>query len=131
MGLALSSTGRSTAAAPTMSNSQSPKLRSFIEAEHSTHTVVVWSKTYCPYCSQTKTLLTSLPNLSRNEIQVHELDQHPQGDAIQRELYAMSGQRTVPNVFVRGQHLGGNDDTHRAHRSGQLTKLLRPPPVED
>ena len=114
-----------------MSNSQSPKLRSFIEAEHSAHTVVVWSKTYCPYCSQTKTLLTSLPNLSRNEIQVHELDQHPQGDAIQRELYAMSGQRTVPNVFVRGQHLGGNDDTHRVHRSGQLSKLLRSQPVED
>jgi glutaredoxin 3 len=37
----------------------------------------------------------------------------------------LSGQRTVPNVFVRGRHLGGNDDTHRAHRTGQLAKLLQ------
>ena len=36
-----------------------------------------------------------------------------------------------PDVFVRGQHLGGNDDTHRVHRSGQLSKLLRSQPVED
>ena len=105
--------------------SKNPEIRAFIESEHSTHKVVVWSKVYCPYCSQTKTLLTSLPNLGRNDIQVHELDQHPQGDAIQRELYAMSGQRTVPNVFVRGQHVGGNDDTQRAHRTGQLAKLLQ------
>lgn len=29
------------------------------------------------------------------------------GDAIQRALADLTGQRTVPNVFVGGQHLGG------------------------
>ena len=26
-----------------------------------------------------------------------------------------SGQRTVPNVFIQGNHIGGNDDTHKLH----------------
>ena len=108
-----------------MSASNIQEIRAFIEAENSSHTVVVWSKTYCSYCSQTKKLLKSIPNLDPSDVQIHELDQNPKGDAIQQELYSLSGQRTVPNVFVRGQHLGGNDDTQRAFRSGQLTKLLQ------
>ena len=32
--------------------------------------------------------------------------------------------RTVPNVFINGKHLGGNDDTQKAARSGKLKKLL-------
>lgn len=123
MGLALSSTART--ADKTMSASNIQEIRAFIETENSSHTVVVWSKTYCSYCSQTKKLLKSIPNLDPSDVQIHELDQNPKGDAIQQELYSLSGQRTVPNVFVRGQHLGGNDDTQRAFRSGQLTKLLQ------
>ena len=30
----------------------------------------------------------------------------------------------MPNVFIKGQHLGGNDDTQRAARSGKLQELL-------
>ena len=30
---------------------------------------------------------------------------------LQAALTAFSGQRTVPNVFVNGKHIGGNDDT--------------------
>ena len=108
-----------------MSASNIQEIRAFIESENGSHTVVVWSKTYCSYCSQTKKLLKSIPNLDPSDVQIHELDQNPKGDAIQHELYSLSGQRTVPNVFVRGQHLGGNDDTQRAFRSGQLTKLLQ------
>ena len=39
----------------------------------------------------------------------------------------MTQQRTVPNVFVAGQHLGGNDDTQQAARSGKLAALLKAP----
>ena len=56
---------------------------------------------------------------------VHELDEMPNGYAIQDELYRKTGQRTVPNVFVRGQHIGGNDDTQAAYMSGKLQKLLQ------
>jgi glutaredoxin 3 len=46
------------------------------------------------------------------------------GDLIQDELHKMTGQRSVPNVFVNGQHVGGNDATQAAARSGKLQELL-------
>lgn len=46
------------------------------------------------------------------------------GAQIQRELLTMTGQRTVPSVFVNGRHLGGNDDTQEAYRTGALTTML-------
>ena len=58
------------------------------------------------------------------EAMVIELDERPDGAAIQQELARMTGQRSVPNVFVNGTHVGGNDDTQAAARSGTLQKLL-------
>jgi len=55
---------------------------------------------------------------------IFELDEMNDGDQIQRTLYELTGQRTVPNVFVKGKHLGGNDDTHAAARSGRLNEML-------
>jgi glutaredoxin 3 len=46
------------------------------------------------------------------------------GDEIQATLLQITGQRTVPNVFVNGQHLGGNDDTQKAAASGRLQEML-------
>ena len=43
---------------------------------------------------------------------------------LQAALLTMTQQRTVPNVFVAGEHLGGNDDTQQAARSGRLAALL-------
>jgi glutaredoxin 3 len=55
---------------------------------------------------------------------VVELDERADGDAIQQELARMTGQRSVPNVFVQQQHIGGNDDTQAAARTGTLQELL-------
>ena len=49
------------------------------------------------------------------------------GEQLQGALLAMTQQRTVPNVFVSGQHIGGNDDTQQAARSGKLAALLEAP----
>lgn len=53
-----------------------------------------------------------------------ELDEIDNGDAIQAALLESSGQRTVPNVFIKGQHVGGNDDTQAAAKSGKLQEML-------
>ena len=34
------------------------------------------------------------------------------GSAIQAALVQLTGQRTVPNVFIAGQHIGGCDSEH-------------------
>ena len=59
------------------------------------------------------------------DTKVHELDTLPNGTAIQKELEILTHQRTVPNVFVGGKHLGGNDDTQAAFRSGKLQEMLQ------
>ncbi|KAI5020895.1 hypothetical protein ZWY2020_054305 [Hordeum vulgare] len=46
------------------------------------------------------------------------------GGEIQDALSDMVGRRTVPQVFIRGKHLGGSHDTVDAYESGELAKLL-------
>jgi glutaredoxin 3 len=39
-------------------------------------------------------------------------------------LEEITGQDTVPNIFIGGQHVGGCDDIHRMHGQGKLTPML-------
>ena len=57
------------------------------------------------------------------DVQVHEID-NAQGRTIQSTLTQMTGQRTVPMVFVNGALLGGDSDTQTAYRQGRLRKML-------
>eukprot|EP00979_Chaetoceros_neogracilis_P006025 scaffold1186_cov211-Chaetoceros_neogracile.AAC.4 len=100
-------------------------------AEHiSQHDVVIFSKSYCPYCTQTKgtfqRLLGDLGFGDNLSFKVIELDELPQNDGgiIQRELYEISGQRTVPNVFIRGMHIGGNSDVQDLLRREELATMI-------
>jgi glutaredoxin 3 len=85
--------------------------------------VVIFSKTYCPYCTKTKQTFSG-PAGKGHTVKVLELDRMSNGDEIQTALLKITGQRTVPNVFVNGQHLGGNDDTQKAAASGRLQEML-------
>jgi thioredoxin reductase (NADPH) len=46
------------------------------------------------------------------------------GVAIQQTLFEKTKQKTVPNVFVNGKHVGGCDATIQAHQDGRLAELL-------
>jgi len=82
--------------------------------------VVVFSKSWCPFCQKTKKALT----LEEIPFTAVELDERDDGDAIQEELAVLTGQRTVPSVFIKGTHVGGNDDTQKGLRDGSVAKLL-------
>lgn len=47
-----------------------------------------------------------------------------EGSAIQDVLLELTKQRTVPNVFVKGKHIGGNDATQAAIKDGSFQKAL-------
>ena len=113
------SSDRNGGGARMMSASASP-LAEKITAHIESADVVVFSKSWCPFCMQTKGLFETL----QVPVTYIELDELADGADMQAELAQMSGQRTVPNVFIKGQHLGGNDDTQRAARSGKLQELL-------
>ncbi|KAI9995294.1 hypothetical protein PInf_012346 [Phytophthora infestans] len=91
-----------------------------VEAKISSTPVVVYSKSYCPYCTKTKTLLTQLGA----KYDVVELDQVAGGSEQQDALEQITGQSTVPNVFVGGKSIGGNSDVQKLHKAGNLEPLL-------
>ncbi|KAL1550093.1 glutaredoxin-C5, chloroplastic-like isoform X1 [Salvia divinorum] len=83
--------------------------------------VVVYSKTWCSYSSEVKSLFKRLGV----EPLVIELDQlGPQGPQLQKTLLRLTGQHTVPNIFIGGKHIGGCTDTIKIHRIGELQPLL-------
>ncbi|KAG6891631.1 hypothetical protein C0992_001316 [Termitomyces sp. T32_za158] len=85
--------------------------------------VAIFSKSYCPYCKKAKALFKDeFPDV---ETTVYELDERDDGSEIQAYLLEKTGQRTVPNIFVNGQHIGGNDDLRKSFDAGNLTKLVR------
>ncbi|XP_053845253.1 thioredoxin reductase 3 isoform X1 [Vidua macroura] len=84
------------------------------------HRVMIFSKSYCPYCNKVKELFSSL----HVEYYALELDVIDDGASIQQVLAELTNQRTVPNVFVNGTHIGGCDATYQAYKDGSLQKLL-------
>ncbi|KAI8894607.1 glutaredoxin [Globomyces pollinis-pini] len=96
-------------------------VKEFVDQAIKNETVVVFSKTYCPYCIKAKNLLKN----NNIDFTVYELDNREDGQEIQDYLATISGQRTVPNIYVKGTHVGGCDAVHAAHANGTLAKLLK------
>lgn len=107
--------------------------------------IMVFSKTHCPFCRDAKEAIKNLtPQFS-----VMELDVVKDGADIQagkessiiyilmfisvfdfmyfmlfiKALLEMTGQKTVPSIFVNGKHVGGCDDTLKAIANGEFQKL--------
>ena len=70
--------------------------KEFVDAKIKTGPVVVFSKTYCPYCHSTKKLFKDLGVA----IIVVELDERDDGAAIQDYLQKLTGGRSVSCLFV-------------------------------
>ena len=65
--------------------------------------VMMFSKSTCPFCLKLKAAF----NQSRVEFTAIELDTlGPKGAEMQNVLLEISGQKTVPNVFINGTHIG-------------------------
>ncbi|MGA0588150.1 glutaredoxin 3 [Dyella sp. KRB-257] len=80
--------------------------------------IEVYSTAVCPYCVSAKNLLKSR-GLEWTEVRI---DVNPaQRDAM---LARSGGRRTVPQIFINDQHVGGFDDLVAADRSGRLATLL-------
>lgn len=105
------------------STATTTNMKDFINSEVSASKVVIFSKSYCPYCMATKKLFQG-PEFKGVSVAVHELDKRADGDSIQATLAELTGQRTVPSVWVGGKFLGGNSDTQSAYGSGQLKTML-------
>ncbi|HVH41523.1 MAG TPA: glutaredoxin 3 [Labilithrix sp.] len=86
--------------------------------------VVMYSTRVCPYCIRAKLLLKN------RAIPFEEID--VTGDHEARQwLVQTTGRRTVPQIFIGDEAIGGFDDLHALDRSGELrTKLAERPEAE-
>jgi glutaredoxin 3 len=80
--------------------------------------VIVYSTRICPYCVAAKQLLKA------RSVPFQEVD--VSGDDAKRAwlVEATGGRRTVPQIFIGGEPIGGYDELSALDRSGELRKKL-------
>lgn len=81
-------------------------------------TVELYTTPICGFCHRAKTLLSS-KGVSFTEVDVMA-DPSRRAEMVQRA----NGGRTVPQIFINGEHIGGSDDLAALERAGKLDALL-------
>jgi len=101
-----------------------PGVKEIVDGKIKNKKVMVFSKSYCPYCRKAKDVLKTY-NLKDDEYEVWEIEDEPNCSEIQAYLKSITGASSVPRVFINGECIGGGDETVAAHKSGKLKKLLK------
>ena len=80
--------------------------------------VDIYTTMWCPYCARAKSLL------QKKGVVYHEisLDEEPNRRA--EMMQRSHGGRTVPQIFINGEHIGGCDDMMALERAGRLDPKL-------
>lgn len=78
--------------------------------------VIIYSKDNCPYCRMAKDLLNAR-HIAFEEIRV-DLDNSKLEEMIKR-----SNKRTVPQIFINDESIGGYEDLAALAKSGKLDEL--------
>lgn len=79
--------------------------------------VEIYVSGFCPYCVMAKNLL------DRKGVEYHTIMVGTDPD-LWDEMVQRSQRRTVPQIFINDQSIGGYDDLSRLDRAGQLDNLL-------
>lgn len=80
--------------------------------------VTMYSSDNCGYCLLAKRLLARR-GIAPKEINI---DMQP---VLRADLMARTGRRTVPQIFIGDQHIGGYDELALLERQGKLEAMLQ------
>ncbi|MFW2077783.1 glutaredoxin 3 [Acinetobacter sp. ULE_I010] len=80
--------------------------------------VKVYSTTFCPYCVRAKSLL------ERKSIAFTEINLDQEAPEVKVELMQKTKQRTVPQIFINDQFIGGFDQLYALEKAGKLDELI-------
>ena len=80
--------------------------------------VKIYTTATCPYCIHAKQLLRQRGVTELNEVRVDMLP------AERQNMMAITGRRTVPQIFIGDTHVGGCDDLVALDSRGGLVPLL-------
>lgn len=79
--------------------------------------VTIYSSDLCGFCYRAKSLLAN-KHVAYEEINVD-------GDMeMRRQMMSLTGGRTVPQIIINEQPIGGCDDLYALERAGKLDALL-------
>ena len=79
--------------------------------------VSMYATGWCPYCRRAESLLRD-KGVVFDWIDVED---HP---GRREEMMRLSGRRTVPQIWIGEQHVGGCDDLFALEQSGRLNAML-------
>jgi glutaredoxin 3 len=80
--------------------------------------VELYTTTFCPYCVRAKSLLKS------KGVDFIEIDVTDDAELRQKMVELSGGRRTVPEIFINGQIVGGYDDLKALNDKGELDAML-------
>ena len=80
--------------------------------------VELYTTMYCPYCTRARALL------QRKGIEFVDIDIAQMPERRDEMIRRADGRRTVPQIFINGEHVGGCDDLVALDRAGRLDAKL-------
>jgi glutaredoxin 3 len=78
----------------------------------------MYSTAVCPYCIRAEQLLKRKGVVEIEKVRV-DLD-----PARRQEMMELTGQRTVPQIFIDDTHVGGCNELYALDHAGKLDALL-------
>lgn len=80
--------------------------------------VKIYSTTVCPYCVRAKQLL------ERKGVAYTDINLSQEDPRVRLDLMQRTNHRTVPQIFINDQFIGGFDQLYALEREGKLDELL-------
>jgi len=98
--------------------------KKLVEQMIKSKSLVVISKSYCPFCHKAKAALNNY-KINPDNFEWLEIEDREDCNEIQAYMKQLTGASSVPRVFIGGSCIGGGDETSAAHRSGKLEGMLK------
>ena len=80
--------------------------------------IVIYRTEYCNYCDMAERLLDEMG------VEYEEIDVTHDPEQRDTMVEKAGGKRTVPQIFIDDQSIGGYDDLYALKQSGELDELL-------
>ncbi len=80
--------------------------------------IIIYTTTYCPYCVKAKKLL------DQKKVQYKEIDLTHDDQGRLDLVVRSNGRKTVPQIFINNNHVGGYDDLYALEADRKLDILI-------
>ena len=80
--------------------------------------VEIYTGPLCAFCDRAKALL------NKKRVSFKEINLASDPNKMDEMIKKTNGMRTIPQIFIDGQHIGGNDELHALEREGKLNSIL-------